>query len=58
MASIVRECLSGSETLRPLSIRDFSFVGSHKSKQGKLTPVSERHDEALAEILVPKKRRQ
>jgi len=57
MASIVRECLSGSGTPRPLSIRDFSFVGSCKSKQGKLAPVSERHDEALAEVLAPKKRR-
>ena len=30
-------------------VDQFSFVGVGRSKQGRLAPVSERHDEALAE---------
>jgi plasmid stability protein len=35
----------------------FSFVGAGRSRQGKLAPVSERHDEALAEAISPRKKR-
>lgn len=31
------------------SIKDFSFIGAGKSRQGRLRPVSVRHDEALEE---------
>ena len=34
---------------QPRSVADFSFVAAAESLQGSLTPVSERHDEALAE---------
>ena len=38
--------------------QDFSFVGAGSSKQEKFAPVSERHDEALAEIYGgPRKRK-
>lgn len=41
-ADVVRE--------RPRSVRQLSFVGAGRSKQGRLSPVSEKHDEALAVI--------
>ena len=31
--------------------RKLSFISSFSSRQGRLKPVSERHDEALAEVL-------
>ena len=31
------------------SVKDFTFIGAGRSKQGSLKPVSERHDEVLAE---------
>ena len=31
-------------------VEQFSFIGAGRSRQGKLSPVSEHHDEALAEI--------
>jgi len=53
MASVVRELIArglegeaGRKT-RPRS-RRFSSVGAGRSTQGSLSPVSERHDEALA----------
>jgi hypothetical protein len=57
IASIVRECLEKSDATRELSLSDFSFVGSGRSKQAKLAPVSENHDAALAEALAPGRRR-
>jgi len=33
----------------PRSLESFHFIGSGQTKQGRLAPVSERHDEALAE---------
>ncbi len=61
MSSLVRDTLSqafGSTRKGRLRNRKhFSFVGSGRSNQGKLAPVSERHDEALGEALLPKKRR-
>jgi len=51
MASVIREALASSFGMRrrPRGIEDFSFVGSGESEQGELSPVSERHDEALEE---------
>ena len=53
LSEMVRRLLSDS--LRPRSesrrrrLGDFSFIGSGRSMQGRLEPVSERHDEALTE---------
>lgn len=52
MASIVRESLEKSYPARKLTMADFTFIGSGRSKQGKLAPVSENHDEALAEAIM------
>ena len=35
----------------------FKFVGAGRSRQGKLSPVSERHDEALAEAISPRRKK-
>jgi len=53
MASVIREALASSFGMRrrPRGIEDFSFVGAGESEQGRLAPVSERHDEALEEAL-------
>lgn len=56
MASIIRDTLSrslgkGPRKRAPRSLREFPFVGSGRSDQKKSSPVSERHDEALAEAL-------
>lgn len=57
MASIVRECLDKSVKRPSLTLDDFPWVGSGRSKQGKLAPVSENHDEAFAEAILPNRRR-
>lgn len=55
VSAVVRDAVA--ETLgvrRPkerLGLRQFAFVGAGRSRQGKLSPVSERHDEALAAAL-------
>jgi hypothetical protein len=46
---LVERGLSLPKSKKKLSLRDLPFVGFARSKQGKLSPVSERHDEALAE---------
>ena len=38
------------ESRRPLTIEDLGFSGIGSSQQGDSNPVSERHDEALAEV--------
>ena len=54
IAAIVREILAESlgtyQAGRRRSMEDFTFVGIGRSRQGRQAPVSERHDEALAEI--------
>ena len=61
MSSLVREALSqtyGSSRKRgSRKPKRFSFIGSGRSDQGRLAPVSERHDEALADAFRPQKRR-
>lgn len=42
---------------RRLTIKGFTFVGAGRSRQGRFAPVSERHDEALAEALGKTRRR-
>jgi hypothetical protein len=53
MAFVARSLLEGALGLSPSqkpSIKDFPFVGCGSSDQANLSPVSERHDEALAAI--------
>ena len=46
---IVKRDISETDPHRPFSVKDFTFIGIGRSKQGSLKPVSERHDEALEE---------
>jgi hypothetical protein len=52
ISSLTRELvalgLGTSKPGRPRRVEEFSFVGAGRSRQGRLAPVSERHDEALA----------
>ncbi len=61
ISSYVREVLAsslGTGTARRLRrLQDFRFIGVGKSRQGRLGPVSERHDDALAEALAEEHRR-
>ena len=62
MSAVVRETLAEAlGTARPrqkrLRLKDFRFVWAGRSRQGKLAPVSERHDEALAEAIEKRWRR-
>ena len=55
MASVVRELVSkGLEPSKRKQFKravQFSFVGAGQSAQGGRAPVSERHDEALADVV-------
>ena len=61
ISSYVREVLAyslGTAKGKPKpSVDDFSFIGAGRSRQGRLSPVSERHDEALEGVLMEKRRR-
>ena len=46
---IVKRDLPQSDRPQPFSVKDFTFIGTARSKQGSHKPVSERHDEALEE---------
>jgi len=46
---IVKKDVSKSDPQQTSSVKDFTFIGSGHSKQGRLKPISERHDEALEE---------
>ena len=54
ISAVVREMvdkgLAAGKRKKYKSARDFSFIGSGASKNMRLSPVSERHDDALAEI--------
>jgi predicted CopG family antitoxin len=54
ISSVARELIAKSleprRAKKRVRIEQFSSIGAGRSKQGKLSPVSERHDEALAEI--------
>ena len=55
LSSLVRELVATSlagarRRERPTRISQFSSVGAGRSRQGRLAPVSENHDEALAAI--------
>ena len=62
MASIIRDTLNEALGISsrpprvPRKLAEFPFVGSGRSRQGGRAPVSEHHDEALAEALARKSR--
>jgi len=51
IAKVIREIISKeitpSDRSSPSSIKNFTFIGAGRSKQGILKPISERHDEVL-----------
>ena len=55
ISSVVREELAKAlipkKPRKRLTLKDFPFVGAGRTKQGGQSPVSERHDEALAEAI-------
>jgi hypothetical protein len=56
IASVARSLLEGAlgitgDDAERHEMKDFPFVGCGSSVQGRLSPVSERHDEALAAII-------
>ena len=56
MAAFIREILHGylnTAPQRPKQLKDFKFIGSGRSQPSPLDPISERHDEALAEDFLP-----
>jgi len=56
ISALIRDLVAGSmrparAASRPRRLADFAFIGAGRSKQGRLAPVSERHDEALGAAL-------
>jgi plasmid stability protein len=55
ISAVVRDALGekfgAKKGKKRLSLASFPFVGARSTRQGKRAPVSERHDEALAEAL-------
>ena len=52
MAAVVRKAVAryvASPVQRPASLEHFTFIGSGRSQPGGPQPLSERHDDALAE---------
>jgi hypothetical protein len=52
LAALIRDALREflrTEPTWPKQPGDFTFVGSGRSRKSKLDPISERHDEVLAE---------
>lgn len=47
----LREKLGTGKRKKRLTLASFPFIGAGSTRQGKLSPVSERHDEALADAL-------
>jgi len=47
----LREKLGTKKGKKRLTLASFPFIGAGNTRQGKLSPVSEQHDEALAEAL-------
>lgn len=59
ISSLVRELLANSlgiaKPKQRTSIKEFSFIAAGRSHQGRPSPVSEHHDEALARR-IPKRK--
>jgi hypothetical protein len=55
ISSVVREAVAEKLGVmrgkKGRGLEQFAFVGAGRSRQGKLSPISERHDEALAKAL-------
>ena len=49
LREMLREHLEAEPKQKRKSLADFGFIAAGQSKQGEYSPVSERHDEALAE---------
>ncbi len=51
LSAFLREVIQQHFAARPARrrVEDFRFIGSGNSDQGRLAPVSERHDETLVE---------
>jgi len=54
---VLAEALGTARARRRRTVRDFTFIGSGTTRQGRLAPVSERHDDALAELLAKERGR-
>jgi hypothetical protein len=54
IAGIIREVIQKEMTLpsrkKPLSVKEFRFIGAGKSSQGSLEPISERHDQVPVDL--------
>ena len=61
MASVVRELVSQGLEPSPRKkfkrAKQFSFVGAGQSSQKRQAPISERHDEALADAFISSKKK-
>ncbi len=61
VSALVRELLAHAlekgEAGRGLTLKNFTFIGAGRSRQGRLSPVSERHDQALVGTLMEEHRR-
>lgn len=61
ISALIRELLAQALGTKPVSrrltLKDFPFVGTGRSAQGPGAPISERHDEALAEAAAQKRGR-
>lgn len=61
ISAYVREVLSvllgTAPTPERRTIRDFGFIGAGRSRQDRRAPISERHDEGLADGLPEDRRR-
>lgn len=58
VSSVIREIVSNSlaeeaSRERRTHVRQFASVRAGRSKQGRLSPVSEKHDDALAAAIEP-----
>ncbi len=61
ISSLIRRALAKplgkAKPGRRPTINDFSFIRAGRSRQGRLKPVSERHDEALEDAYLDAERR-
>lgn len=55
--NVLAQSLRGRGPKRRVHLKQFRFIGAGRSRQGRLGPVSERHDEALAETLAKRRAR-
>lgn len=62
ISAVIRDLVArsvGTAARKPVARRltEFPFIGAGRSEQGRLSPVSERHDDALAETASKRRRR-